>query len=67
MQLVAHCCPEHFEFNLQYSPSRWDLNKVVETCEHFKKIWVCGPPLMNEEFLKKFESEEKFKRKYIIF
>jgi len=41
-------------------PARWDLDYLKSQLEPhlphtIKRIWVCGPPIMNETFDKAFE------------
>ena len=42
--------------DVHLSPNRWELDKVYDELKESKQIWVCGPPLMNEEFKRKFGS-----------
>lgn len=51
---------ENFEFHPRYSKEskeRWDggfIDRALDTNhigkDHLKRVWVCGPPAMNEQF-----------------
>jgi NAD(P)H-flavin reductase len=57
----------NFELHLRLSqenlnPGRWDENFVLNEMKKFypsevNRVWVCGPPVMNETFERAFDTE----------
>ena len=61
-RLGKNCFDLHVRLSSEGQNSqRWDENFVIQQMEKFsvdeiKKIWVCGPPVMNETFDRAFHS-----------
>ena len=56
-KLVKELNFKFFEFHLRVSnenPTRWDHDFIQSQLEKYqtglKRVWVCGPPRMNEDF-----------------
>jgi len=57
----------NFEFHPRLSqegvnPARWDENFVLNEMKKYhanevNRVWVCGPPVMNETFDRAFDTE----------
>ena len=53
---LAKMCPNQFDLRLRISEEkmpRWTddfIDKNVRAAKDLKRIWVCGPPMMNEQF-----------------
>ena len=50
------------------NPGRWDENFVQKelgkfSVDEINKIWVCGPPVMNETFDRAFHSDSQTMQK----
>lgn len=56
LEELAKMCPNQFALQLRISEEkmpRWTdefINKNVRGAKDLKRIWVCGPPMMNEQF-----------------
>lgn len=41
--------------NINLSQSELDIERPIPTTEWLRRVWVCGPPMMNETFDRSFD------------